>query len=283
MQKMALGKRLFFLKGCHLPQVHPPITPMKKFTSRHAPANEPDQAHGTAVHGFTLMELLVVIVIVAVLAALGLGALQRAKSSANEFKSLAVLRTVCEASIRYSGENNGQINTLRWDGDQFEGSPKWAGDTFWGRQQPYLFPGIDATDQRQLQEQMKTQLARLFGTTDLTKMDGTPFAGAKIYGDVSGIALPFAFNTNLYVYNKWVLRQGVERPSMTAYLTYGWATFDTADGQTYQKMPMAGEPVSSKIYYLPSEKALMGFLDGHVERIGPPIAKEMIEISANAQ
>ena len=70
---------------------------------------------------------------------------------------------------------------------------------------------------------------------------------------------------------------------MTAYLTYGWATFDTADGQTYQKMPTAGQPVTSKIYYLPTEKAIMGFLDGHVYRLGPPIAKEMIETSVPGQ
>ena len=256
---------------------------MRKFTSRPTPSNDADQAHGPALHGFTLLELLVVIGIVAVLAALGLAAMQRAKSAAAEFKSVAVLRTVCEASIRYSGENNGQINTLRWDGDQLEGSPKWAGDTFWGRLQPYLFPGIDTTDQRQFQQQVKAQLEKLFGTPDLYKMNGTPFAGAKIYGDVSGIAVPFAFNTNLYVYNKWTLRQGIERISMTVYLTYGSALFDTEDAQTYQKMPAAGQPVTNNIFYLPTEKAIMGFLDGHVDRLGPPIAKEMIETSVPGQ
>lgn len=256
---------------------------MMKFTSRNTPANDARKTHGPAVHGFTLLELLVVIVIIAVLAALGLAALHSVKISAAELKSLVVMRTVGEASIRYSGENEGQINTLRWAGDPLEGTPKWAGDTFWGRLQPYLLPGAASTDQRQLQLQIKTQLQVLFGCPDLTKMTGTPFAGAAIYGDVSGIAVPFAFNENLYEWNKWTKRQGMDRIATTAYFTYGWALFDAADGETYQKMTMAGQPVTNNIYYLPSKKAIMGFLDGHVEKIGPPIAKKMIEIKETTE
>jgi prepilin-type N-terminal cleavage/methylation domain-containing protein/prepilin-type processing-associated H-X9-DG protein len=257
---------------------------VNKSTKHRALSNDNCIAHGTAIHGFTLIELMVVIVILAVLIALGLGGVQRARRSAAELKSLAVLRSVAQANISYSADNNGQINTLKDTNDPLEGGAAgWVSNTFWGRLQPYLFQASTGSTQSQLQSLIRNQLLALFGCPDLTKMTGTPFEGSRIYGDLAGLQIPFAFNRNLYKWGQWIRQQRVDSLAMTAYLTYGFYVFDATDAQTYEPMAKVGQKVSNNIYYLPSQKAIMGFLDGHVENLAPPIAKEMIEIVPTTQ
>jgi prepilin-type N-terminal cleavage/methylation domain-containing protein len=60
---------------------------------------------GTARKGFTLIELLVVISIIAVLIALLLPALARAKEAANDTVCATHIRSLCQATIIYSQEN----------------------------------------------------------------------------------------------------------------------------------------------------------------------------------
>jgi prepilin-type N-terminal cleavage/methylation domain-containing protein len=249
---------------------------------RHTKTNCGIKTHGAAVSGFTLIELLVVISIIAVLAALILNALQGARRSAYELKSLNAVRNVAQANISYSGDNNGQINTVKDPTDTLYGKPGWVTDTFWGRLAPYLFKGIQADDQTELQVQIRAQLAILFDCPGINKdpsnWKGTPFENVLIYADVSGLPIPFGFNKYLVKYKDWVLRQQVPSPASTILFTYGRFLFDEDDGLTYIEMPkIGGAKPTCNIYYLPSEKTLAAYLDGRVAYIEPTIAPEQIK------
>jgi len=66
--------------------------------------------------GFSLIELLVALSIVAVLVTLGIGASRQALAAAEKADSLARLRTVGLAALTYAGEHNAQLPGPLWPG-----------------------------------------------------------------------------------------------------------------------------------------------------------------------
>lgn len=228
---------------------------------------------------FTLVELLVVIAIIAVLAAIAFPALQGMQKSAAETKSVSALRSILQAGANYANENNGQIAVLRYSGDPLLNSGgRWVGNTFWGQIQPFLFPGIQTANQKQLSTEIYAQLKSLFGSNDPNKMTGTPFAGSRVYRDTSGLPVPLSFNKYLMPWGKGLRSQSVHSLPSTIYATFGRAAFDEDDGQAYVEMAKAGQKPVSDIYFLPSERAIAGFMDGRIEYLKPPIPERMIRI-----
>ncbi len=69
----------------------------------------------TLKKGFTLLELLVVVAIIAVLIAFLLPSLQKARASANDVKCRANILSLCQANEMYLNENNGTVFDLRPD------------------------------------------------------------------------------------------------------------------------------------------------------------------------
>ena len=233
---------------------------------------------------FTLVELLVVIAIIAVLAALAFPALQGMQKSAAEAKSVNALRSILQAGTSYANDNNGQIAVLRWAGDPvLNTGGKWVGNTFWGRLQPFLFPGIQTGNQKQLSSEIYTQLKSLFGSSDPDSMAATPFAGSQVYHDTSGLPVPLSFNKYLMPWGKELRNQSVHSLPAAIYATYGRAAFDEADGQVYEAMAKAGQKPVNDIYYLPSQRAIAGFMDGRVEHLKPPIPERMIKIDGTGR
>lgn len=243
----------------------------------------PLQAKGD---GFTLVELLVVVGIIAVLAALAFPALQSARRSASQTKSTAALKSVVQANAMFAADNEGNIATLRWTADK--GANPYVGGSFWGRLQPYLFPMPRISNQKELAARIEPQLAKMFGADPLS-LKGTIFEGPKIYEDGAGLPVPFAFNRYLYEWLRqgendgWVKMQQLSKAASTIYATYGFAMFDEVDAGSYAELPQNGARPDNNIFYLPPNRTLAAFLDGRVEWVTAPIAEEMVKFEGAVQ
>lgn len=227
--------------------------------------------------GFTLVELLIVIVIIAALAALIFGMSKKMIQKAQRVNALSALKQVATANVAYSTENFGNINTMRFTGDPMEGSQSgpnaglWVSNTFWGRCSPYLFSGISAQNESNLNKELKLRINDLFSTPDSSKMTKTVISGARIYHDSSGLPVPISFNSKLFPWGKFVKVSSVESPSEIMWATYGFSSFNETSGQSYVKRPTNG--TSANIYYMDDRKALAAFLDGHIEELAPAISR----------
>ena len=93
--------------------------------------------------GFTLLELLVVVAIIAIVAALTFSGVKSARESSAAAKCLGNLRSLAEANMRYAAEHDGQFcfaqektNTIRWHGSRKAVTTKF--DPTQGPLAPYL-------------------------------------------------------------------------------------------------------------------------------------------------
>jgi prepilin-type N-terminal cleavage/methylation domain-containing protein len=99
------------MKLASLARVVPPCRPPSTVTGGDRDSTDPPaqrrRSRPPAASAFTLVELLVVIGIIAVLIAVLLPVLGRARESANQVKCLSNMRQICVAMINYAGDSKG--------------------------------------------------------------------------------------------------------------------------------------------------------------------------------
>jgi prepilin-type N-terminal cleavage/methylation domain-containing protein len=224
--------------------------------------------------GFTLVEVLVVITIIVVLVAVVLSVTNNIRNKAQQANAMNAIRQVGTASIAYSAENHGDIMTIIFEGDPrvTGGNANWLRKALWNQFQPYLFPGATATNNTELQAQLRMGVDQLFNTKDARTMNDTVIGkGVRIYRDTSTLPVPIAFNRNLHEGGKYKKVGGFGNPSEVLYATYGFGLFTEEHGQSYVPRPTDGSMPTNRIYYLDDRKALAIFLDGHAELVSPPM------------
>jgi prepilin-type N-terminal cleavage/methylation domain-containing protein/prepilin-type processing-associated H-X9-DG protein len=239
---------------------------------------------GKPRRGFTLVELLVSITIIIVLAALVFAVTGKIRASAQQANAVSAMRQIGIANVAYYSENNGNINVIRdaTEKGSYEGTGgKWVGNSFMGRMQPYLFSGLETSDQKKLATAITISLSELLGTTDLRTMAGTPFSGVPVTTDGSGVRNPIAINDRLRP--KWGNANPPQRvssygdPSGVLYMTYGRYYFNALLCEKYMPLPVAGDNRRA-IYFLPNRMGIFCFLDGHVEMRSPPIEERSLGV-----
>src|SRR5687767_10444063 len=92
------------------------IYPERNVTVRGAPSLRSEKALSRAVSGFTLVELLVVIGIIAILIAILVPVLGRAREASRRTQCLSNLRELGTALVMYANNYKDQIPIGYWDG-----------------------------------------------------------------------------------------------------------------------------------------------------------------------
>lgn len=124
---------------------------------------------------FTLIELLIVISIIAVLAALLLPALSRAKQTAISSKCISNLKQIGVGGTLYSQDYNGFIPLIEGHYGGVWYSAHWYGSVY-----PYIYPGKDLSHAKN-------------GRKTILVCD----ADQEIYSPGSGILISYGGNTNV--------------------------------------------------------------------------------------
>jgi prepilin-type N-terminal cleavage/methylation domain-containing protein len=226
--------------------------------------------------GFTLVELLVVIVIIAALAGVAVVISRKATDRANVAKAVSALRQVAVAGAGYAAENQNRINTVREPGDPREGREGPVIDSFWGRMGPYLFSGVGLSQNpEELRQDFLLRLDPLFNSKDARTMEKTFMAGAPVFQDGSGLPVPVAFNRNVYQSPGGEIRDArmtqFRDPGNTVYAVFGYFLFDRQDAQRAVELPQGSGAPNVNLYYFNDGSAAFSFLDGRVEVMRPPL------------
>jgi prepilin-type N-terminal cleavage/methylation domain-containing protein/prepilin-type processing-associated H-X9-DG protein len=174
--------------------------------------------------GFTLIELLVVIAIIAILAAILLPVLSRAKQQALGIQCMASLRQLMVAVKMYPDDNGGHFSP----NPDYESSPSWvAGNMSGGISIGGPYPGVDATNSALLVNSKYSVLAPYVSTpaifkcpADLSTWDGIPRVRSyNMSQSIGGTALGTIVDGS-HVAGHWLSTKNASPPGGTPWKVY---------------------------------------------------------------
>lgn len=199
--------------------------------------------------GFTLVELLTVVAIIGVLAALVLATVGPVRKSARAAADVATMRSLGQSMIQYASENKGAINAWGYT----PGQPTNIANTFWGRAWPYL----RNTQMTQLTSAAMREVAGSY-VPSVIKNDRP-----DLVANADGIDYAIALNSNLYTRDSagfitFTRLQNISRPASAPYIVVGkWGFWNLTPAPLPDRQPSEGA-------YWPyaGEKTIVVNLDG---------------------
>lgn len=192
--------------------------------------------------GFTLIELLVVVAIIALLVAILLPSLAKAKAQANAVKCGANLRAITSLFHVYSAEFNGWLPTI----DTYTYGNPQVWDTWWTNISPL----------------MKTPMAKLVRCPVYMPKSATDYYFYTMNYDIAAIqpTTNYAYATKVTDYFN---------PQATPLLwdcANGWISISKAAGHVdWDPLWVTGDLSKSRFSQVHSGKANVAFVDGHCE------------------
>ncbi|MET0262687.1 MAG: prepilin-type N-terminal cleavage/methylation domain-containing protein [Rariglobus sp.] len=220
--------------------------------------------------GFTLVELLMVIVIVGILAALTLPVIARVRQSAQSTTGLSNLRQLAQANLGYTADHRGQFspgtsvnNRTRWHGERTSSSAPF--DPAKGYLAPYL------GQSGRVKNCPRFDLLEKSATTFELGTGGYGYNQAYIGGT------PQDWTTPNYL-------QRLPRPART--VMFASTAFAVATGpqeyafaEPYQSLAPSGQPngaLQPSTHFRHDGKAHVAWCDGHVTAESPNTAAESV-------
>jgi prepilin-type N-terminal cleavage/methylation domain-containing protein len=248
--------------------------------------NPPSQVKAKS-SAFTLIEILVVVTIIAILAALGFPVVGKMMQSSSSAKALTNFRSIATANIQYSADNDGQL--LGWGRYEPQGG-SWDDQVFLMRNLNLYLTGVNVTG---------TSTAAV----DKIANGLLPFVDPAVpKANIKYASFPFTWSIN-NIFNRANGRfnefKGTDRE-------VGWSSvlnprrvvefekpagtiFAVSGGFEFSKIKAADEGLLNPTVPRPSIFYLYGsknttpavFLDGHAELLSFPISPEKIIPSLN--
>jgi|GEM_PF-1923115 len=233
-------------------------------------------------HGFTLLELLTVIAIIGILAAVLFPAINAVRQSARATQDMTSMRTFGQAMMLYAADNKGRINQHGSTNSNDLGYETWPLNTFMGRAWPYL-------DTRNLSTAgLTTQQMKEVSNRYVCQMllNDHP----ELIGSTSGFDNTLAFNKGLFTPNdpnnprparsEDRFRRVIEvaRPASTVYAAVGTFGFNPGVNSSPKDLPVT---LPSEAVYWPysGKRTILVFMDGHTTFWGDVITASMSKIN----